>query len=217
MKKINLFFRILNIIGYSIIGLLLVLIAVTLISNAKGRLAFFGRHSVVWISTPSMDPTIPGRSYILVEKITGSDAEVEDVIVFRSEDPEIEGSYNTHRIVEMIGDHEAFVTKGDANPVEDSIKVPAENVTGRFIKCLPVMSVFGRELSSTMGIIISVTAVFALFCSVAIPTMMRMTNEKSKELELEKEAMIEEMVKKEIERLKTENGAKNGGENGQNE
>ena len=217
MKDHKLFFRILHITGYSVIGLLLILIGVTLISNAKGQLAFFGKYSVVWISTPSMDPTIPGRSYIVVEKITAADVQTGDVITFRSEDPEIEGRYNTHRVVEIIGDRESFVTKGDANPVADTVKVSAENVSGRFIRTLPVMSVFGRVLSSTMGIIISVTAVFALFSTIAIPTMMRMTNEKSKELETEKEAMIEEMVKKEIERLKAETENKEESETAKNE
>lgn len=211
MNKFRLFSKILNIVGYVIVGLLVVFVAFMIISNAKGKIAFIGRYSVIWIKTPSMEPTIPGRSYILVKKASADDIDIGDVIIYKSDDPEISGQYNTHRVTDILNGGAEFVTRGDNNTVDDEYTAAAEKVTGIYIKNLPLLSVFGRVLSSPMGIIITLTSVFALFAAIAIPTMARINKERSKELDDEKQALIREMIELEVQKLKDAEDKKDGG------
>ena len=89
----------------------------------------FGR-TTVWVMTPSMEPQIPAQSYILVKRVSAEEVNVGDVIIFRSDDPSLDGSFNTHRVIEIIGDHEEFVTKGDANLIKDGYTAKADKIEG---------------------------------------------------------------------------------------
>ena len=157
--------------------------------------------------TPSMEPTIPERSYILVEKADPDSIIVGDVIMFRSEDPALNGANNTHRVVEISEDKKSFTTKGDANTVADSEPAKAENVIGVYVKNLPVLSAVGRFLFSGIGMIITMTLIFVIIMIIYLPDIIRATREKSNQLEEKRQAQIADLVRAEVERLKRENTA----------
>ena len=137
-----------------------------LTSRAKGETPFIGGKSLMWVMTDSMSPTIREKSYIVVEEVSASDINVDDVIVYISDDPEIAGMKNTHRVVEIIGDHEEFVTKGDNNPVNDKYNAKAEKIVARYVKTLPFLSGIGRLFSNAVSIsalcIVFITILFIL-------------------------------------------------------
>lgn len=137
-----------------------------LVSRAKGETPFIGGKSLMWVMTDSMNPTIREKSYIVVEEVSASDINVDDVIVYISDDPEIAGMKNTHRVVEIIGDHEEFVTKGDNNQVNDKYNAKADKIVARYVKTLPFLSGIGRLFSNAVSIsalcIVFITILFIL-------------------------------------------------------
>lgn len=207
-RKQTLVRRITGIVGYALIAGLALLIIFVFISNTQGKVTFIFGRTAMWVRTESMEPEIPARSYILVEKITAAEVNVGDVIVFRSSDPTLNGALNTHRVVDILGDGAEFVTQGDHNPGRDNYTALGSNVIGRYIKRLPIMTSFGRVMSTTLGIIITFTMIFVIFLIIYVPDMIRAANEKAAEAERIEKARIESLVAAEIEKLKAADEAK---------
>lgn len=197
-----------NIIGYVIIFLILAALAFVLISKVVKKTAFVFGKSIAWVMTDSMEPTIPQQSYILINKINAKDVKVGDVIMFVSDDPDLAGNNNTHRVVEIIGENEEFVTKGDAAQINDKYTVKADKVLAVYEKNLPFLSNIGRIMFSGIGIMISVTVILFMTMLLYIPDIMKATKKKTVELEDIKQKQINELIRKEIERLKAGEAAK---------
>ena len=199
--------RITGIIGYVIIFLIAALFVFVISFKANNQTLFIFGKAAVWVMTPSMEPTIPERSYILIEKADPDSIKVGDVIMFKSMDPALNGANNTHRVVEISEDRKSFTTKGDANAIPDSEPARAENVIGVYVKNLPALSAVGRFLFSGIGIIITMTLIFVIIMIIYLPDIIRATREKSKQLEEKRQAQIADLVRAEVERLKRENEA----------
>jgi signal peptidase I len=86
----------------------------------------FGWHPYV-IVTGSMEPGINAGDVVLASPDPIIDDSIGRVISF--EDPARPDFVLTHRLVRLNEDG-TLVTKGDANPTEDSVAVPPESVTG---------------------------------------------------------------------------------------
>ena len=196
---------IVSIIGYVIVGLAAIFIAAVSVLRLNGDMTFIGRHALVWIMTDSMEDTIPAQSYILIERVSASDVKTDDIIVYKSDDPEIAGMLNTHRVIEIIGDNEEFVMKGDHNPTADKYNAMPDKIIGRYVKGLPRLSSFGRFLNTKTGILMSSTTIFALFVAILVPDMIRITNSRSEKQKKQRQDMIDRLVKEEVERMKAEN------------
>ncbi|MBR4768362.1 MAG: signal peptidase I, partial [Lachnospiraceae bacterium] len=140
---------------------------------------------------------------ILIEKADPSTLEVGDIIVFISDDPSIKGSRNTHRIVEIIGDHEEFVTKGDHNVIADQVNARAENVVGKVVRTLPVLTRFSRLLTAPTGLVMMIAFILVILMVMYLPDMKKATEDTEKEVKAEHDKMIDEMVAKQVEYLKS--------------
>lgn len=147
-----------------------------------------------------MEPTIPSRSYILVKNVTAEEIEVDDVITFRSRDASLNGMLNTHRVVEIIGDHEEFVTKGDNSVGVDTTHVLAQDVEAKYVCNLTVLTVFGRIFSSTAGFCICL----ALISAGVFFWFFRFFVKKRKRLSEEE---VDRLVKEEVARLEAEHAS----------
>ena len=176
-------------------------LAFLIVSNMQGRITFIAGKTVVWVRTESMEPVIPARSYILVEKADPAKLAVGDVILFYSDDPSLNGALNTHRIIE-IDEAGEFVTRGDHNVKEDDYTAKPDKVVGVYRKNLPVLTQVGRFLSTRGGI--------AVTAAVYVPDLARAAKKKKSE---EKKDEIDERVRAEVERLKAE-AAENAGNAG---
>ncbi len=73
----------------------------------------------------SMEPEIPVGSLVLAKATEPEDVMAGDIIVFRRG-----GSVVTHRVVEKKSEDEEFITKGDANEIEDFQPVSFRQLLG---------------------------------------------------------------------------------------
>lgn len=97
----------------------------------SGKVVNVFGYSVLRVETGSMEPALHVGDYIVTKKCDPTTLEVGDIISYYSEQSDIEGMLVTHRIVEVLDDG-TFITHGDANPINDSIPVKAENILGVF-------------------------------------------------------------------------------------
>lgn len=193
--------KIVDILGYAVMLLLVAMTAFVLISNARGDVPFLGKYSVLFVLTESMEPEIPARSNILVEKVDPATLEVGDVIVFVSEDPSIKGQRNTHRIIEIVGDHEEFVTKGDHNVIKDEYTVPAANVVGKYSRTLHVMTRFSRLLATPTGFVMLIAIILVILMIMYLPDLKKAEKKQEEEIVEARQKYIDELVAKEVARL----------------
>lgn len=110
--------------------LLLAFVLYTMVCSARGKAVKIFGKSLLTVVTGSMEPSIHTGDLIIVESVDTDQLKEGDIISFYSEQQDIKGMLVTHRITEVTDD--GFITKGDANPVEDSLKVRAENIVGRY-------------------------------------------------------------------------------------
>lgn len=195
--------------------LLLCILATTLfvfVSAMRGKTAFVGRRACLWIVTDSMAPLIPAESYILVKKVAPADVEAGDVIVFYSEDPAIADRPEAHRVTTVIGDHEAFITRGDNNRKVDEDAVPADRLLGVFERRLNGFSLLGRVLASRIGLLLVTAFSLLIMSGMTLPYLSRLVKEKQAEQEETHRAEIEARIAAEVARLQVQNGKDTPGE-----
>ena len=176
------------------------LIAVTAYSKITGKTVV--PYSVLWVLTDSMEDAIPARSYILVKKVNPKDVKVGDVITFRSREAAISGSLNTHRVVEIIGDNEEFVTKGDNSSFGvDSAHVLPEDIQAVYVRNLPVLTFLGRVFTSAAGFALCIAFMLAgtVFWFVRYFVQKRKATDKEE---------FDRLVKEEVKRLEEQAQAK---------
>lgn len=107
--------------------------AYVMINTARGNVvSIFGRY-VLNVVTGSMEPTIATGEYIIVAKTDPSSLQVNDIIAFYSDSDETKDLLITHRIVEIKEDG-SFVTKGDANNIEDEVTAKPDRVLGKYVR-----------------------------------------------------------------------------------
>jgi len=114
------------------------------------------------IESDSMEPEIPVGSiiYVYVKDASAQDIRSGDVIAFYREDTVIAHRVRENRIVEG-----EFITKGDANPVDDAAAVPYADFIGRVGYHLPVL---GRVLGIAMTGIGKVYLLLIAACGVLL-------------------------------------------------
>ena len=106
----------------------------------------FMGYEVYNVVSGSMEPEIPVGSVIYVAAAQPEDIREEDVIAFRSGDTII-----THRVVTNRKLDGEFVTKGDANELEDMNSVPYENLVGRVEHHFPIVGRLMVVYTGTVG------------------------------------------------------------------
>lgn len=119
------------------IGLILVSVFVLLsvVLTPAGQVPQVLGYSVFRVMTGSMEPEIREDSLLVVKKTPPEDIAPGDVISFFSPDPMLEGAVNTHRVVRIEKENGRiqFITKGDANVIEDTYPTDASALVGRVV------------------------------------------------------------------------------------
>lgn len=193
-----------------IIIFLLIMTVIFILDRINHRATFIFEHTILIIATGSMEPEIPTDSCILLEQVEPKDIKIGDVITFYSDDPSILGSMNTHRVVGITAEQHGveFITKGDNNLLEDTYRAKGDNLVGRYIKVLPVMTVITSFLMSEIGFLVIILS----FISYIAVIFIRAYFKKRKISVKEKEADINRKIAEEVERLKVES-SKDSSEN----
>lgn len=120
------------------------------ISASAGKIPSIFGCSVLQVQTGSMEPEIATGSIIVVKKTDFDSLKIGDVISFYSDNENIRGKVNTHRIVNFVdgmGNKKVIVTKGDANTMVDNTPVYSSDVIGKL--CYN----FGTVGSSFLGVL----------------------------------------------------------------
>lgn len=198
------------------LGALFVLLFLALLVNAwlskkEGKPTFIGGYALLWVSTGSMEPTIPARSYILVRASDGVNLPVGTVVTYRSRDTSspVYGCLVTHRITACTT--EGYRTAGDNEAShQDPVALTSSDVVATCVANLPILSAVGRVFASPVGLILILTFFLFLITFLYIPDIISVLKEGKKEkTEEDKEAMIQKRIEEEIKKLEEE---RKGGE-----
>lgn len=101
------------------------------------------------VKSESMEPAYPVGSVVYVKGADASDIVVGDVITYAlGSDTNL---VMTHRVVDILDQGRSFVTKGDANPVEDAEPVSSERLIGEPVLCIPGIAAAADFMNTGKG------------------------------------------------------------------
>ena len=127
-------FKLFNAAAIALI-LVSVFVLLSVVLTPAGQVPQVLGYSVFRVMTGSMEPEIRENSLLVVKKTPPEHIVPGAVISFFSPDPMLEGAVNTHRVVriEKENGRTQFITKGDANVIEDTYPVDASALVGRAV------------------------------------------------------------------------------------
>lgn len=141
-------------------------------SKIKGEVPKVFGYSVVKIVSPSMGKDIPVGAYVLIKEVDPEDVGENDIICFYSDDPAIKGYPNLHRVVKPpieVGDGYEYVTKGDGNAMEDSVRAKSDKLIGRYVTRMNWLENLSDSVSSNgMMTFVMVTSVLSIGMVIAV-------------------------------------------------
>ena len=113
---------------------------------STGKHVSIAGYQVLRVLTSSMEPAIAENTCIIIKECAPETLQVGDIITFTSDDPQIRGYYNTHRIHEIVEENgeTLFVTKGDATSFVDGYPVHMDQVAGIYVRELPGGRMLGK-------------------------------------------------------------------------
>jgi signal peptidase len=147
---------IINNIFSAVIVLLIIIMVVFLVQYkvSGGQPKIAGYHMYIVLSG-SMKPAFDARSLIFVKPVEAESIKEGDIITYRGSGDK--QSLTTHRVVGIDASKPGalkFITKGDANEVNDPVPVPAENLVGRMVLAIPYVGVLMSFGQTKQGILI---------------------------------------------------------------
>lgn len=161
-----------KIVWWVFLVLLIALIVCIVSAKIKGKVPKVFGYSVVVITTGSMGDTFPVGTYILIKETSPEDIKENDIICFYSEDPSIYGHPNTHRVTKVIesnGKYE-YITKGDANAVEDNITAKRDKLIGKYVQKLDSLTWLSEAIKSE-GMVFVFGGMFVVTAGVIVVAM----------------------------------------------
>lgn len=128
-----------------LIAVILVICSIVIAMSQGSHPKFFG-YQVLRVLTSSMQPAISENTCIIIKEVPEESLKEGDIITFVSENSEIYGYYNTHRIHEIREENgeKQYITKGDANDADDAEPVSFSQITGVYVGELPGGQVIGK-------------------------------------------------------------------------
>ena len=143
MEKSQIFRR--AIIKFGIFNIYVVLFFIF----AVGMMPRLLNYHAYFVASKSMEPTIKKGSLIMIEPVKFEDIKVNDILCF--DNGKKDGCF-THRVVAIVQDKRAFVTKGDYNDVNDPAISYYTHVVGKVKYDIPVIGYISMIMSSKIGI-----------------------------------------------------------------
>lgn len=212
---------------YGLLAFFACLLVYSVILKAQNKPAFTFGKSIIWIVTDSMDNTIPANTFIMIEEVDTCDIHEGDIITFYSDDPDIQGKLNTHRVVTVLPETGDFETKGDNAKEIDETPAAAKKVIGRYVRNLSFLTAIGRVMVTGYGVAVIIAVFISLFGLMLLPELIAFIKNKMRTSTESKDALIEEAIRQEVLRLQAEhdaeanserqNGSKNQIENTESE
>lgn len=140
--------KVLSFAGNIIFVALVLYLCYFIIQAAQNQSPDVFGYRMLRVMSDSMEPVFGSGDCIIVKEAALDEIKVGDIITFSSSDPALQGSFNTHRIVDIVEDRTTketiFYTKGDNNNWADDYTTCYEDIVGKYIYKLP----FGKKFSS---------------------------------------------------------------------
>ncbi len=207
--KKSLIKKISNVVLTVVLVLIVAVVGLSIYSQKTGKDIL--SYKIMYVLTPSMEDTIPMQSYILTKKTDAKSVKKGDIITFKFDvdGDGVKNELNTHRIVEVIGNNEQFITKGDNNLVVDS-PILASDVVAKYVCNLTVLSFFAKIYATPFGFVLTLIVIMAVFL---FSTYFKRDKKEEPETDEDKKNEIDKLVAEEIARLeKLDKECKNGNE-----
>lgn len=132
--------------------LLVVVMCVVIVAISKGYHPKIAGYQLLRVLTYSMSPAIEENSLIIIKEVPQEEIQVGDIITFVSEDPDLMGFYNTHRVNSIQVDEEtgekSYITKGDKNTHIDVYPVSYDQVAGKYCYSVPFGQIIGQAIAA---------------------------------------------------------------------
>lgn len=161
--------KIFAVLGEIVFVAVVVTLCLLIIVISKGYHPSLFGYQILRVLTQSMVPTLEENSLILIKEVPPEEIEVGDIITFVSEDPDLLGFYNTHRVNRIEIDPETgeeyYITKGDLNTMEDLYPVHYKDVAGELVYIIPYGTVIGKA-------IVAMADSRVYFCVVMLPLLL---------------------------------------------
>ncbi len=174
----------LKVLSYFIFGVILIFFGISLYSRFSNNVMPFGDTSLIVIATGSMSEVNDSNDYIYEHNLNNQfnaydiisiskyknqeEIDLYDVIAFKNDD----GDTIVHRITEIItldSGEEVYITRGDANAVDDTYNqyssyLTYEAIIGKYNGFrIPGIGIFVIFLQSNAGIITIIAIAYCLF------------------------------------------------------
>ena len=193
-----------NIIVTVITAIALAFVIYVMVCSANGKAVNVFGKSILKVVTGSMEPSIHVGDYIIVEK-TDTDALSEgDIITFYSDQSDIKDKLVTHRIIGK-NDDGTYITRGDANPIEDSVPARQERIIGKYTRKSRFFIWVNSFVDLKKLLLILVVIPMTWIALYEVRTLMKMGMEAAesdkKEAENKREAAVREAIEREKRRL----------------
>ena len=135
-----------------VILIIVILFAATYGGVEVLRIALRTESPLMVVSSESMVPTLNVGDIILVRGVDPHAVTVGTIIIFHS--PHNYEMPIVHRVVAIDdqGNSISFETKGDHNPVQDSWRVPSQNLMGVYVAKLPYVGLISLQLRGPVGV-----------------------------------------------------------------
>lgn len=152
-----------KIVNVAVTAVLLLLIGAVVVLAFSGRrspdrIPTLGGHKVLTVLSGSMEPAIHTGDVVIIRSLAEKEEIQEgNIITFRTK--EKADMLITHRVVGVVSVNDvpsAYVTKGDANDVEDLSTVARSQVVGTYAWRLPYFGYLVSFLRKPLGIILCV-------------------------------------------------------------
>lgn len=198
--------RIARVVKNVLSGLLIAVLAVTLISFlvirfSGGTPAVFG-YSIQRISSGSMQPTLEVGDIILSKSVTSpEEIAIDNIITFKG-DSSFEYNNVTHRVVvppmQDVNGEYVLTTKGDANSVADK-EIPFSWVEFKYVRTLGFLSEFFDFFLSPWGLIVFIAALLIIFFDELMTVVRVMTGNYHEDDEESVGEIMKRLKKEEVE------------------
>lgn len=140
-------------VSFALLATVLASIAIFLVFfNVQGRDSLAG-YQLYRVVSGSMSPAIKTGSVVLVRSVDPEDIRVGDVITYRGP---VTDQLITHRVAEILPGKLSFVTRGDANSVNDPNPIEASQIVGKVDGNIPFLGYLLGVLKTKLGLLLLV-------------------------------------------------------------
>ena len=147
-----------NLLSYLILAGLTIFIVYMLVFMLKGMNGdeppTVLDHQIYIVQSNSMSPTFKTGSLLIIKKVDAAAIRENDISTFRRNRDNVA---TTHRVMRILNDEGLqFVTRGDANNVDDPLPVSAEDVSGIVVASLPYIGYFIGFIRTKQGLLVCI-------------------------------------------------------------